>query len=42
MKTEKAWNGFYFVGGDADDDKIKQYTYNKSVQNASTWLKQNI
>ena len=35
MKTEEAWNGLYSVGG-GDDDKSKQYTYNKSVQIAST------
>jgi hypothetical protein len=46
MKTEEAWNGLYSFGGGGDggggggggDDKSKQYTYNKSVQNTSTWL----
>ena len=36
MKTEEAWNGLYSDGGGGDDDKSKQYTYNKSVQIAST------
>jgi hypothetical protein len=40
MKTEEAWNVLYSVGGGGDDidDKSKQYTYYKSMQNASTWL----
>jgi hypothetical protein len=41
MKTEEAWNGLYPVGGgggDDIDDKSKQYTYYKSMQNTSTWL----
>jgi hypothetical protein len=41
MKTEEVWNGLYSVGGGDDDDiddKSKQYTYSKSMQNASTWL----
>lgn len=32
MKTEKAWNGFYFVGGDADDDKNQTVYFNKCAE----------